>query len=212
MDKKERNEWLTLTYREANEHLRASDNKRDKAIATYLILVVGFFGLFFDKDFPKELVFPVGFTLGVLGIVISLLITSYRKWHTIYVNTAIVVQHLAYKESLLTEKEIQDTWAKAIGNSDNHASKTLGNYIRYYKGVEGLTSFFFFVISFLPFYSTIADKQNLPYMWIDHVLYVFLMTILAARILDHELSRGHRNSWLLRFGCSEENKTDEKQK
>lgn len=201
MDKKERNEWLTLTYREANEHLRASDNKRDKAIATYLILVVGFFGLFFDKDFPPELVFCIGISFGILGFVISLLLTSYRKWHTIYVNTAIVVQYLSCKDSLLTEKEIRDTWVNAITNNDYR--NDIRNNVSRYMGVEWLTSFFFFIISFLPFY-TIVDKQNLLYMLIPHGLYVVAMLIFTHYILKHELSRGHRNSWLLRFGVSEE--------
>ncbi|HDL85384.1 MAG TPA: hypothetical protein ENH11_03505 [Candidatus Acetothermia bacterium] len=71
------NEILLDVYKESNEHLRASDNKRDQTIAFYLIIIGLFFGSL-DK-FNGNLTTFVTLAISLLGIVLALSILSLRK-------------------------------------------------------------------------------------------------------------------------------------
>jgi hypothetical protein len=187
------NEVLLNIYKESNEHLRASDNKRDQTIAFYLIIIGLLFG---SLDKFKDLTVFVALTIGCLGIVIALILTTLRKWHIVYVNTAIVVQYLALNNLQPSEDAIKDVWEKLIWDGSYKVRKNPRTGKKYsYLSTENLTFIAFLVIAFMPFYLL---NSNL-WMVLVHFAYVVVINTISNGYIKRELSDGYRGSWLLRI-------------
>lgn len=102
-------------YRECNEHLRASDSKRNQLIAFYGALSGLLFGFgqggssgqLISSCAPKV----VYLAFGIFGIFASLVLVTFRKWHIVYVNTAMVIQYLSLNKIKPNRCELKRVWS-----------------------------------------------------------------------------------------------------
>lgn len=97
-------EIISLTLTEIHNHLRATDDKRDKLANLYFILVLAALSTVFalhDKDVEPTLDNTVFFIVLIIFVFLEcigyLVIRSEfnsRKWHAEYMNCSILVQGL----------------------------------------------------------------------------------------------------------------------
>lgn len=190
------NDTLLTIYEQANEHLRASDTKRDQMIAFYLVII----GVVFSAiDKLNDLTPVVAASVGVLGIVIALNVVIFRKWHIVYVNSAILIQYMSIHNLEPTETQIASTWEKLIVDQAyttkiNSRGKKL-QPIR----AELLTYIAFLLIAFTPFYLISSSW----WMCIVHLAYILIMVLVSNWILKRELADGYQSSWLLKLNAQE---------
>lgn len=184
---------LQNIYKESNEHLRASDNKRDQTIAFYLVIVGLVFG---SLEKIQDLSDIVALTIGCLGIFIAMILTTLRKWHIVYVNTAIVVQYIALHKLEPSEATIKEVWEKLIQGGSYKIlinPKTGKKYSPI--STENLTFIAFLVFAFIPFYLL------WPSFWmvLVHIGYIVIVNKISRVYLKRELADGYKGSWLLRI-------------
>jgi len=84
---------------QANENLRATDNKRDQ-VYYFFIVILGLYLAFYRniEGVDKSLVIGSNVFLIFLGTMIIFVIINYQMWHVIYVNTAIVIQKIINRD------------------------------------------------------------------------------------------------------------------
>lgn len=183
---------LSELYQQSNEHLRETDRKRDQVIAFFITIVAIFFNSVEDLQ-EKSIYF--GFSLGILGVILSFVLTTYRKWHQLYVDSNIVLQYLMLKDLPPTIKNIETAQEKMIINP---------NYIKAQKETrsffllssEKLLFISYLLISFVPFY---VVKINATLLILLHILYIPLMYEFCEKILLRELEAGYKPNWILRI-------------
>lgn len=103
---------LILFFQETNNHLRTSDDKRDKVLSIYIAFTATILGflvgnsdkLISEKD--SNIILLTIFCLGaliILGEVVTWSMISYRKWHAEYMNCAIIMQDMLINESHIVD-------------------------------------------------------------------------------------------------------------
>ena len=82
---------------QTNEHMRATDSKRDRVYYLF-ILVFGIFLAFYKQLLVSSIVIIVAnFFLILFGLTVIFVIMNYQVWQVLYVSTAIVLQKLITK-------------------------------------------------------------------------------------------------------------------
>lgn len=213
------NEFFATIYQEVNEHIRASNNKRDQIIAFYLILLGFLFSLLeniiknpVEKSTLAWVALFLFIGIGVFGFILVLIIIEFRMWHTIYVNTAVVIQNLALHNLPPTDQTIRELWEAYYNGIKN---------IRHLS-VERLTFIAFLIIAFLPFYMAgyllyylVGYLQQIDlliiflFLGICHIIYILYFCIFSNRYIRTQLARGYSSSWVLRIESSLRESTNE---
>jgi Flp pilus assembly protein TadB len=102
-----KNESLVSLMHEINEHIRATDDKRDKLLSLFVVFVASVLGALVGLLGQKD---QIGITQQVIGIVAitSLIIIgqvvldsmiSSRKWHVDYMHCCMIVQSLIFSDT-----------------------------------------------------------------------------------------------------------------
>ena len=189
------NDMLLSIYEQANEHLRASDNKRDQTIAFYLVIIGVLFGAIDKLD---KLTTNVAIAIGALGIVIALIVLVLRKWHIVYVNTAIVIQYIVIHNLEPTEEQIASAWQTLIVDN-TYTTRVNKDSGKTYQPIrtELLTYIAFLLIAFTPFYLVSSSW----WMYLVHIAYILVMVVISNSLLKRELADGYQGSWLLKLNA-----------
>ncbi len=156
---------LLKVYEEAHQHLRATDSKRDQIIGFY-IAFLGFLLSTSDKIvgvLPEQVILFLLGILTILGIVVGGVVNQLRFWHTVYVNTAIVIQNLVFHKSQLSEEKIKETW-EAYQTSIKSIKK------KWSLGTEDLTLIGFLIVALLPL-------SLLLYYLLENTLWLMVVSI-----------------------------------
>lgn len=157
-------EALREMYVQANEHLRETDKKRDQLVTFYL-LIIGF--MFSSLSSNSVSLCFLCLLVGIIGIIFSMILISYRKWHKIYVNSATVIQHFMITQEYPTLGAAEDKWRELFKKKDKRK-----DFISLAKSTEYLIFFSFLVISVAPFYILV----NTYSLAIIHFVYVIIMS------------------------------------
>jgi hypothetical protein len=188
-------------YEECNEHLRETGRKRDQLMVFYSIIVGAYFASFnILADFNLQ--YPFIFGLILLGLIFSLTIIQYRKWHLRYGNTVNLLHSLDFsdKATLNTNMEKHLESIKKNYGINDHFS---WGWLKYYlSGVEFLTFNGFLIITYLPIHIVILafgiKSQFTDPNWIfiiDLVIYLLIANLIAAIVLYKELKNKLWAAW-----------------
>lgn len=194
---------LDEIYKQCHEHLKETDKKRDQILGFFAI-VVGIFFSSLDKLGEVKDIFSV--ILSIFGVLLAIILIHYRKWHTIYVNSAIVLQNLILQGKDVTNQNISEVWQTLIIGGDYQKS----NYKDIIKStiqstllsVEFLVFNAFLVASFLPIYIVLNKwtcLSSLKRPIIALILYLLLFNVISWAILREAKKQCYNSSWLLRF-------------
>ncbi|MDP2683083.1 MAG: hypothetical protein Q8P28_09850 [Deltaproteobacteria bacterium] len=197
---------LDEIYKQCHEHLKETDKKRDQILGFFAAVVVIFFSSL-DKLGEVKDIFSV--ILIIFGVLLAIILIHYRKWHTIYVNSAIVLQNLILQGNDVIDKNISEVWETLIIKEDYKRSKKTKCIVFVLKRTLLNTEFTIFnaflVISFLPLYILISKwtcLSSLSGLIIALFLYILLFNLISWVILRESKKQGYKDSWLLRFSDS----------
>src|SRR6266550_9019733 len=94
-----RDDLLASIYQQINEHLRASDTKRDQVIASYIVVLGATIATWKDLPEWREL---VAASTALFGLATFAVATQYRRWHWIYSNSISTYQRVRSSDDSLT--------------------------------------------------------------------------------------------------------------
>jgi len=200
---------LRTIYSECNEHLRATDQKKNQVIYFYIIIIGAYYAL--PQYFTKDIHYTSNFgylALVIVGIFVILITTWYVVWHDVYVNTAIILQHLIMNQKyinrngLLNYTEIREyisEFTKNLEKDYTGAKRKIRTefLLIWLTALLTLLNLIIYILFFFNFY------KNLHIL----LICVFLICILASYIITYLCQRYERikmisilkNSWLLKF-------------
>lgn len=188
---------LIEIYQQCNENLRASDTKRDQVIAFYVVVISLFFSSIDKLGNIKQ---PISIALVILGLILALVILSFRKWHIVYVNSAIVIQHLIANGIAPSQTAIKNAWDFLIFGQQYANTPIFPKRRHNPLSTEKLTYIAFLLLSFTPLYFLRSDWLMITI----HIFYVVVLWVISDLILKNELSAGYLSSWLLRLYLMED--------
>lgn len=116
-DNSKRDIYLEM-YRQCNEYLRATDSKRDQVLAFYAIVVSLLFGFLGRAAMPETHLKHLSIGLTVFGVVLAVVLLSYRTWHTVYVNSAILLQVVALRLDATKQESFARKRDQCFGRSE----------------------------------------------------------------------------------------------
>jgi len=187
-------------YRQCHEHLKETDKKRDQILAFYAIIVGIFFG---SLDKLKDFKDIFAIVLALLGVLLAIVLIHYRKWHIVYVNSAIALQNLILCNKDLTDTNIAEVWKKLYKKSKQEKFKV--KFKRTILSTEFTIFNIFLVISSPTIYFAIKNKficwsylQSLLGFVVVLILYVLILNLIGWRLIIWSGADGHKASWILR--------------
>jgi hypothetical protein len=203
--------FYTEVYKQANSHHVETDKKRDQLLAFYAIVTGAFLGSYETLETHTQDLITIA--LVVFSIILVFIFISYRKWHIVYVNTAMVVQSLAISDKSFTKANISNTWNQLVGAGNYRKANTslprsfVSSTIL---SVEFMIFNAFLVISSPAIYllfENVLNMQTWPFLgglnlmgkyFISLAIYLVIANSLSSFIISRELARKHDASWLLR--------------
>jgi len=106
---------IELTFSEIHEHLRATDEKRDRLVNLYIIVTLATysalfttFGLIAAINIPIGLIISTSAFVIALGIIVIFSEINSRKWHVEYMNCSAFIQ--AYVKQDLQDPKITEPY------------------------------------------------------------------------------------------------------
>lgn len=92
-----KDELLIQLIIQANENLRATDNKKNQLYDFYIVISGFYFAVF--KDISDSYISVVlNLFVSVLGLTFLYLIIKYQEWHEIYVNDSKMIQKIMHDD------------------------------------------------------------------------------------------------------------------
>src|SRR2546430_2210669 len=102
-----RDALLASIYEQINEHLRASDTKRDQVIASYIVILGATIAAWKDLSQWRALLAASTALFGLAAFVVA---TQYRRWHWIYSNSISTYQRVRSTNDALTLATFEAAW------------------------------------------------------------------------------------------------------
>ena len=123
---------------QANEHLRETDRKKNQTYYFFLVLVGFYFSTYGRLD--KNLLIVITVIISIVGTILTLVILNFQIWHSIYVNTAIVLQKIWYRNLDLRSLDIQTISALFQENVKKYPFQGHGTEFNIYNSFLIITS------------------------------------------------------------------------
>ena len=199
-------ELLEILLNQTNEHLRETDRKKNQTYYFFLVLTGLYFSLY-TRLSESWMIIVVTFVLAIIGIVMNLVIIYYQMWHSIYVNTAIILQKIMckYKEcSKLNVEEIRSLINKHI---DNYPFYGHGTEFYFYNSFLLVTSSLFGLFMYNMYSYFIASNKKLTntdclvliVIIIVVMFYIYIFNYIRKIKLERAKNEFLDKSWILKF-------------
>lgn len=178
---------------QANENLRATDNKRDQ-VYYFFIVILGLFLAFYGDVGSADKLIGIGLNIFLifLGTIMIFVIINYQIWHIIYVNTAIVIQKIINQD--IKGPIDDDILNKLVSEIKDSGYKFFGRY-----GTE-----FFIYISFLALNLVliglliyqIVDIDITHISWIICIIVIFLIYVCSIHLIRRRMLKKAEKDFL----------------
>ena len=200
-------------YEQCNRDRIETEKKRDQLMAFYTA-VVGAFLAYISKNGGNGAVPIQALTLimSLLGMLLTVNLVVFRRWHFQYLNTAQLLQDLIEHPSHPPEDVADERKAKLLeyyGIREDCGPFSCKWLKVYFRGIEFWTFVAFQVVAFLPLYAAILEfglgfpydglwKEAVPVL-VDFALYLILVNLLSLSYLYCRLRAKPWAHWLLAF-------------
>lgn len=185
---------LKPIYQQCNDHLKETDKKRDQLLVFFGV-VIGIYFTHLSK--VTDLAFELSIIISLVGVLLASVLIHYRKWHINYVNAAIVIQKLMFKDvANLRQDELDELWFNSI--KPPQIKKFLWS-------TESLIFNTYLVISFPIVHITIKNiilTDFLKTNWgfgITLLVYLIFFNWKSYQTICKSREEGSKSIWLLRF-------------
>ena len=186
---------------QANENLRATDNKRDQ-IYYFFIVVLSLYLAFYRniRNTDKSLAIGLNIFLIFLGITIIFAIINYQMWHAIYINTAIVIQKIINRD---IKGPIDDGILNELVSETNDFEYRF--FARY--GTEFFIYNSFLIVNFMlfglliyqTFSSDISNTLRTIFIILIFPIYIFFFNLIRNKRLEKARKDFLKMAWILRL-------------
>lgn len=168
-------------YKQCHEHVRDTDKKRDQVVALYGG-VVGLLVTNFDKigEKHRSLVF---LGTGIAGILVSLIVMNYRKWHSIHLNSATVIDYLLRESKMPTAKAVEEAWYLLV------KKRNLWQILNPFGSIDTAVFYFLTLVSLLPWYVFMREQNVLSSLPSTVVIFLLIVYVVVFALIAFSVVR-----------------------